>query len=288
MDRRLALESLLAGAVGTTLAPAAAAATRAPTATHWTSEFLDFDPVTRFRHGMRLQRSAADRADVLHWYHFIMVAIPEKSAPIPVVRWEGIELSRHHKIGPDRYRFHGHNLSFPRDLDSGKFVDAVVNPLTGERVKVPPMALTNDPGSVISPRGIIRLDAPSAAPRPEYRLFRREGAFVKVDAIRVPPAGWPVTFVEMGCESTPAELFDDARLEWLPSEVSGGYVFPWPEWMNMGKAGGHMFATWRGYKLRDIGELPTEFRQRAEREFPQLLQVDRGQFDTPIANLHPG
>ena len=109
-----------------------------------------------------------------------------------------------------------------------------------------------------------------------------------VSLIRVPPAGWPVTFVEMGCESTPAELFDDARLEWLPSEVSGGYVFPWPEWMNMGKAGGHMFATWRGYKLRDIGELPTEFRQRAEREFPQLLQVDRGQFDTPIANLHPG
>ena len=36
-----------------------------------------------------------------------------------MVRWEGIEFSRHQKIGPDRYRLHGHNLSFPRELRSG-------------------------------------------------------------------------------------------------------------------------------------------------------------------------
>ena len=294
MDRRLTLQTLFAGSIAATganldalAAPRAAPHGATHGATRWTSNFLEFDPVTRFRHGLRVQRSLADEADVLHWYHFTMVAIPVGSAPVPVVRWEGIELSHHRRIGPDRYHMHGHNLSYPRALDSGAFVGDVLNPLTGERVKVPPMALTSDPGSVISPRGIIRLDAPGVAPRPEYRVFRREGEYVKLDAIRVAPAGWPVTFIEMGCESTPAKSFDDARLDWLPAEVSGGYVFPWPAWMNMGKSPGHMFAIWRGYKLRDIDELPLEFKRRTESEFPQLLQVDRRQFDTPIPGLHP-
>lgn len=287
MDRRLTLQALLAGSIGATVAPIGRAKSASRKSSHqrWTSEFMEFDTVQRFRHGLRIQRSAEDEADVLHWYHFTMVAVPAGAAPVPVVRWEGIELSHHKRIGPDRYRMHGHNLSFPRDLHSGRFVEEVMNPLTGDRVKVPPMALTSDPGAVIAPAGIIRLDAPTAPPRPEYRVFRREGEFVKLDAIRVAPAGWPVTFIEMGCESTPAKDFDDEGLSWLPAEVSGGYVFPWPAWMNMGRAPGHMFATWRGYKLRDIGELPVEFRRRAEQEFPQLLQVDRAQFDTPIIGL---
>ena len=285
VDRRLTLKALLAGSVGAAFQDDAIAAS--VPSKRWTSEFIEYDPVSRFRQALRIQRSAEDEADVLHWYHFTMVAVPTGAAPVPVVRWEGIELSHHRRIGPDRYRMHGHNLSFPRDLNSGRFVDDAVNPITGERVKIPPMALTSDPGSVIAPNGIIRLDAPAAAPRPEYRVFRREGAFVKLDAIRVAPVGWPVTFIEMGCESTPVKEFD-GHAPWLPAEVSGGYVFPWPAWMNMGQAPGHMFAIWRGYKLRDIGKLPLEFRRRAETEFPNLLQVDRAQFDAPIPNLHPG
>ena len=129
---------------------------------------------------------------------------------------------------------HGHNLSFPRDLDSGEFVDAVMNPVTKTRVAVPPMALVNDPGNISSPEGIVSLDNPTAPPRPKYGMIRREGDFVKIDAIRVPPATWPVTFIEMGYESTPAKLFDDPSQLWLPTDVSGAYVFPWPEWMQMG------------------------------------------------------
>jgi hypothetical protein len=205
-----------------------------------------------------------------------------------VVRWEGIEFSRHEKIGPDRYRLHGHNLSFPRDLRSGEFVDAVINPVTRRSVGVPPMALTGDPGMVRSPAGVISLDKASAPPRPDYKVLRREGGFVKVDAIRVPPDTWPVTFLETGYESSPAALFDDPSQLWLPSDVSGAYVFPYPKWMEMGDAPGHMFATWSGYKLRSIDELPEEFRRRAGRDFPQLLQVDRAPFAKPIPDLHPG
>ncbi len=302
-DRREAMAALLAGSIGATLAatPALAATIPRPSGTskpaasgaymapgRWTSQFLLLDPVQRFRQALRIQRSLEDEADILHWYHFVMVAVPLNATPKAVVRWEGIEFSRHQKIAEDRYRLHGHNLSFPRDLDSGRFVDAVMNPVTKKRVAVPPMALTGDPGMVRSPAGVISLDKPAAAPRPDYRMLRREGQFVRVDAIRVPPDSWPVTFLEMGFESSPAALFDDPAQLWLPSDVSGAYVFPWPKWMNMGEAPGHMFAAWSGYKLRSIDELPVEFRDRAAREFPQLLQVDRKPFAQPIEGLHPG
>jgi hypothetical protein len=286
--RRRAIRALLAATTAAVTGPPLLAAPardgkagRRP-AGRWTSEFLVLDPVENFRQALRIQRSLEDEAEILHWYHFIMVAVPKGMAPRAVVRWEGIELSRHRRVGSNRYRLHGHNLSFPRDLATGAFVDRVKNPVTGDVVAVPPMALTSDPGMIASPEGIISLDRPQGPPRPKYTVLRREGPWVKVDAIRVPPDTWPVTFLEMGYEATPVEAFDDASQLWLPAEVSGAYVFPWPEWMQMQGREGHMFAAWSGYKLRSVDELPDEFRLRAEREFPQLLRVDTAQFDRPI------
>lgn len=276
--RRSAMAALLAGAsLGGQPASAADRGHR-----RWASSFIELDPVARFRQAMRIQRSLEDDADILHWYHFIMFAVPVGAAPRAVVRWEGIEFSRHQRIGENSYRLHGHNLSFPRDLQSGAFVDSVLNPLTQQTVSVPPMALTQDPGMIRSPEGVVTLDKPTAKPRRLYIVLRRESEFVKVDSVRVPPESWPVTFVEGGFESTPAALFDDPRQLWLPADVSGAYVFPWPAWMQMGDKPGHMFATWSGYKLRSVDQLPEEFRKRAEQDFPQLLGVDRKPFLKPI------
>ncbi|MGA0844660.1 MAG: hypothetical protein ACO3RT_10980 [Arenicellales bacterium] len=248
-----------------------------------TSSFFNLEPVEKFRQLMRVQRSLYDEDDILHWYHFTMVAVPLNATPVPVVRWEGIEFSRHQRIGESLYRLHGHNLSFPRDLHSGEFIDRVKNPVTGQVVDVPPMALTEDPGIIRSLEGVVTLDAPQLKPRPELRTIRRENDWVKVDAIRVPPDTWPVTFLEIGTEGVPAALFADPRHLWLPSEVSGAYVFPWPKWMQMGDAPGHMFASWSGCKLRDVSQLPADFVQRAESGYGHLLTVDRSPFARPLS-----
>lgn len=245
------------------------------------SEFLDYDPVTNFHHAMRLQRSMLDEDDILHWYHFIMMAVMPGRAPAPVVRWEGIELSRHLRVKGDLFRLHGHNLSFPRDLDTGEFTNDVLNPITGRRVQPRTLALTEDPGLFVSPLGIVTLDDPTATFRPRYAKIRREGELVKIDAIRVPPADWPATFLEMGYEAAPAALFDDPSHLWLPGEVSGAYVFPYPDWMKMGDAPGHMFAAWSGSKLRSVDELPRDFVQKAQAERPDLLEIDPAPFDRP-------
>lgn len=289
MNRRDFLPSMIAGVAAGAVTPSGAADIRDKfRSSRGISDFLLLNPVENFRQAMRLQRSLEDADDILHWYHFTMVAVPLNATPKPVVRWEGIEFSRHQIIGENRYRMHGHNLSFPRDLNSGAFVAEVRNPVSGKTVAVPPMALTQDPGLVRSPFGVITLDKPSLPPRPDYKVLRRENDFVKVDGIRVPPDTWPVTFLEMGTEAVPAALFDDPAQTWLPTEVSGAYVFPWPAWMQMGDAPGHMFAAWSGCKLRSVDELPNEFRQRAARDFPELLRVDRRAFERAFPDLHPG
>ena len=156
MNRRDLLPSMMAGltAVSPVLSAVAATPGKARGSTG-ISEFMTLDPVENFRQAMRLQRSLEDADDILHWYHFIMVAVPLNATPKPVVRWEGIEFSRHQIMSENRYRMHGHNLSFPRDLNTGKFVSEVRNPVTGKIVPVPPMALTQDPGLVRSPAGVI-------------------------------------------------------------------------------------------------------------------------------------
>jgi hypothetical protein len=240
------------------------------------------DPIVHQRQAFRILRNTHDDADVLFWYHFTMFAVPEGSAPQPVVRWEGIEFSHHRKLGPGFYQVHGHNLSFPRDLQSGAWTDRALNPITGVAVEVPPMALTEDPGYLYTPSGVVPFDEPEAPPRIRMEQFLLEDDLVKIEQVRSPPAAWPVTFVETSVNWTDRALFEGSDLPSLPAGTAGGYVFPWPAWMEMGERKGHMFATWHGRKLNGVAELPSEFLTRASAAHTQLLEVNPAPFEEPL------
>ena len=243
------------------------------------------DPREHQRQSYRILRNILDDADVLFWYHFTMFAIPQGKAPQAVVRWEGIEMSHHRKLLDGVYRIHGHNLSFPRDLASGRWTESALNPVTGERVSVPAMALTEDPGYVYTPAGVIPLDKPDADPRIRIEQFLLEDDLVKIEQVRLPPASWPVTFIETSSNWSSRALFEADEMPSLPAGTAGGYVFPWPEWMAMGDAPGHMFATWHGRKLGSTAELPEAFIARAQQKHEALLAVDMGVFDEPLPEV---
>ena len=240
------------------------------------------DPLQHQQAAYRVLRNLHDEADVLFWYHFTMFAVVLGARPEPVVRWEGIEFSHHRKLQHGVYRLHGHNLSFPRDLSHGKFIDTVMNPVTEKTVEVPPMALVEDPGYLNTLEGVISLDNPTAPPRTRLEQFLVEDDLIKVEQIRLPPASWPATFVETSVNWSPRDLFDDPGELSLPAGTAGGYVFPWPAWMAMGDQEGHMFATWHGRKLESIDQLPIDFLERAEKAHPELLAVDRTPFEQPL------
>lgn len=240
------------------------------------------DPLEHQRQSYRILRNTLDDADVLFWYHFTMFTVPAGGRPEAVVRWEGIEFSHHRRLAKGVYRVHGHNLSFPRDLASGRWTGSARNTVTGATVEVPPMALTEDPGYVYTPEGVIPLDDPEAPPRIRMEQFLVEDDLVKIEQVRLAPASWPATFIETSSNWSSRELFEDTDLPSLPAGTAGGYVFPWPAWLQMGDRQGHMFATWHGRKLQSVDELPEEFLRRAEPGHRQLLAVDMSVFDRPL------
>jgi len=288
LSRRQVLGSALPALAAPVLAsPALAASSPAPRTLNRGPRmesrlFYYEDPVEHQQQSFRVLRNTFNDADVLFWYHFTMFAVPATGRPEAVVRWEGIEFSHHRRLADGIYRIHGHNLSFPRDLRSGRWTSSAVNPLTGEEVQVPPMALTGDPGYVYTPAGVIPLDDPEAPPRIRIEQFMVEDDLVKIEQVRLPPASWPATFVETSANWCDRDLFETTDLPSLPAGTAGGYVFPWPDWMRMGDRPGHMFATWHGRKLSAVAELPGEFLRRAEPEHSDLLMVDMSVFEQPL------
>lgn len=275
---------LLGGPASGSAAPSPAAAS--PGLAPIDSSFVDFaDPRERFRAHFRFERDLRDEGEAVSWYHFTVYAVSPGVRPAPVVRFEGMEYSYFRRIGELTWRIHAHNLSFPRDIVSGRFTSSATSPHTGARVEVSPMALVEDPGVLHSPRGYLPLDARTPAWLESSVLFRIEGDLVKVEHTRPTPEAWPAMFIESSVSSVPRREFDDPRVTSLKFQTSGFYIFPWPKWMQMADRPGHMLGAWSGRKLIGPRELPLEFRERAAREHPELLAARWNEFDRPLPEM---
>ncbi len=245
-----------------------------------TMEFLHFDDkVEHFRQTMRVLRSTEDNADIVFWYHHMAFVVPLNQRPQPVARFEGMEFTRHERVGEDTYLHHGHNLSYPRHLKTGAFSDTAINPVTGKQVKVPGfIPHTLGPTHLLTPQGVYWTGNPSPEPTTGYYMFHQDGTHVVMDWNREPPHYAPPNFMETSFARVSASDFMDQNITMLMTITNGSYVFPYPDWMEMGDRPGHMLITWSGFKLHSIEELPTEFRDRVEKEMPHRLEIDRTAF----------
>ncbi len=246
-----------------------------------TMEFLHFDDeIERFRQTMRVTRSIEDNDDILFWYHHISFVVPLNQRPAPVARFEGIEFTRHERVDEHTYLHHGHNLSYPRDLATGKFSDTAINPVTGNRVRVPGfLPETLGPTHLLTPKGVYWTGDPSPDPMTGYYMFHRDGSHVVMDWLREPPHYAPQNFMETSYARATASDFLDHGITKLMTVTNGSYVLPYPEWLEMGDRPGHMLITWSGFKLNSIAELPIEFRERVEQEMPNRLKINREAFE---------
>jgi hypothetical protein len=246
--------------------------------------FIDFpDAAARFRALFRFERDLRDEGTALSTYHFLVFAFPGGERPRPVVRFEGMEFSYFRRIADTTWRIHAHNLSYPRDVQAGRFVSQVRNPFTGEMLEVRPMRLLEDPGILHSPRGYLRVTPPDSDWLDSFFVARIEGDLVKAEHIRPAPASWPKIFMESWSNSVPRRDFEDPRITSLMYQTSGFYSFPFPAWVRMGSTPGHMLGAWNGRKIREPGDLPREFLARARAEDAALLEPRWSEFDRPLA-----
>jgi hypothetical protein len=242
------------------------------------------NPVERFKTLFRFERDLQDEAITLTSYQFVMYVIAMGKRPQPVVRWQGMEFSYFRRVAEWTWRIHAHNVSYPLDLVSGEFVDAVRNPLTGESVAVEPLYLLNDPGVLHGPAGYLPLDVSAANWLKSFHVLRREGDLVKSEHIRPTPESWPQMFIESSCATASIRDFEDPAVTAIPFQTSGFYVFPFPAWMRMGNTEGVMLGAWSGRRI--VGgpkALPRKFSDRLQGEYPELLRPRWQELDTPLS-----
>jgi len=237
----------------------------------------------KFEALFRFERDLRDEGTALSTYQFLVYAVPDGARPQPIVRFEGMEFSYFRRVAESTWRIHAHNVSYPRDLNTGQYTTTALNPYTGESLEVKPMKLLEDPGVLHSPAGYLPLDAKSVKWLDTYLTLRVEGELIKAEHIRPTPDGWPVQFIESSCSSVPRRDFNDPRVTSLLFQTAGFYVFPFPAWMRMGDRPGHMIGAWNGRKIPAAAALPRMFQERLRREDPELLEPRWNEFKTPIS-----
>ena len=247
------------------------------------SEFLHFDdPVAKLHAQLRVGRNLAEESSTLTWYHWMVFAVPVSSAPIPLVRYEGIEYSLLRHLGDNNFRLQAHNLSYPRDLNSGEFTNEVRNPVTGETVAVGPSIITSDPGTVHNPTGFRNVNGDGTYQK-RYAMFRLEGELLKLDSVRGAPPEKPITHQENSCAWAPFDEFTNPSINSLPAHFVGGYLYEYPRWLKMGERPGHLYSMFDGKKISSVEELPDEFLDRARRDHPELLLPRWQDFDRTLS-----
>jgi len=247
--------------------------------------FISFpDKNEKFKALFRLERDLRDEGITLSTYQFITYAVVQGQRPQPIVRWEGMEFSYFRRVSRLTWRIHAHNVSYPRDLYTGNFTSRVMNPFIKTMIDIEPMKLLDDPGVLHGPMGYLPLDSKTVNWLDTYHVLRNEGSLIKSEHIRPTPDGWPAMFIESSCSTVSRRDFFDSKVTALPFQTSGFYVFPFPAWMRMGDQPGHMIGAWSGRRaVNGPRDLPKTFRERVERENPELLQPRWRELDQPLS-----
>ena len=215
--------------------------------------------------------------DVPWWYDGTIFGIVGEQQPRPLVKFEGMELYWVRHLDDGEYELIGNTVTFFRDVATGRMIDVFENPYTGRKNAVKPAVQGGGPGRGFnySVRGI--RPTPFMDKMPEWPLvldwsFARDMVWLH-NQTQYPP-GMPPPRAQRQTMFVPLAQFNDRKVRNLPTVFSSTVFMPWLKWMDMGDQPGHVIWHASGAKLESIDQLPTEYRRRAETEYPQYLTAD--------------
>jgi hypothetical protein len=231
------------------------------------------EPRERLESLMRVERTLGEH-EVAWWFWVAWFLVVPGRSPVPLVRYETMEMSRHRRLPGDRYIVHGHNLGFARDFTTGRYTRELRHPVTGESVAVADAAILDHPGYEFSPLGVRALNEAHLQPADE--LWRIEDALLHLQRTRGAPRGWPGSFLEQHTTSVALNHYRDLTKSQLPARSCGSCLQPAPRWL--GDAEAIVLAQFHGRKLDGLQQLPRDYFDRLERDYPQFLKVNESKF----------
>jgi hypothetical protein len=234
-------------------------------------------PAEHLRQLVRMQGSLREE-DVPWWFTGVIFAVTGDAAtPRPLVRFEGLEVYWFQHVGAG-YRLGGHTVTFFRDFETNEYLYEFRNPWTGRTDGVKPAVQGGNLGFHYGEDGIwpVRLNGEafgSPAPRPLWVQWHAAGEQVWLQHQTVYPPGMPPMHGQRQSMFVSRRDFANRRLAALPAAFSSTVFMGWLKWMDMKDHPGHVIWHASGAKLRSIDELPREYRERAEREYPERLSA---------------
>ena len=235
------------------------------------------DPTVNLRNIVRMQGSLREE-DVPWWFTGVIFGVRgESETPRPLVRFEGMEIYWFKHLA-DGFMLGGHTVTFFRDYESGEFLREFRNPYTGRTDQVKPAVQGGNLGFSYSTRGIwpVRLSGEPISPPVEKPLqlqWHTLGNHVWLQHQTVYPPGMPAMHGQRQTLFGSRSEFLDPRIHAISSSFSSTVFMGWLKWMDMKDQPGHVIWHASGVKLRNIGELPREYRERAEREYPERMSA---------------
>lgn len=233
-------------------------------------------PENNLRALVRMTASLEER-DVPWWYDGTIYGVVAGENPRPLVKFEGMELYWMRHLPGGDYELIGNTVTFFRDLATGQMIDSFQNPYTSARNTVPAAVQGGGPGRGFnySVKGIRATKFLEQLPEKPLVLdwsFARDMVWLHNETAY--PPGLPPPRAQRQTMFAPLKSLLDRRRDSLPAVFSSTVFMPWLKWMEMGERPGHVVWHASGAKLNSIDELPDEYRQRAEKEYPQLMTAD--------------
>jgi hypothetical protein len=176
------------------------------------------------------------------------------------------------------YELTGNTVTFFRTLDGGDWLTEYENPFTGKKNEVGAAIQGGGPGRGfnLSVEGIRFTRLKDEIPdEPLKKWWNVASDYVWMNNDTVYPPGLPAPRGQAQSMFAGLQAFNDSGVARLHSVFSSTVTMPWLHWMEMDGHDGHLLWHAAGAKLSGLDALPTDYRKRAEAEYPERMQVER-------------
>jgi hypothetical protein len=223
--------------------------------------------------------ASLEQVDCPWWYNGTVYAIVgETMNPLPLFRYSGMELYLITDLQDGSYELTGNTVTFFRDLQGDDWLHDFANPLTGAINKTSAATQGGGPGRGfnLSVDGIrFSKLRDEILDEPLRKWWNVAADYVWMNSDTVYPPGLPAPRAQAQSMFVPVEQFNDQAVPRLPTVFSSTVTMPWLEWMEMGDRPGHLLWHAAGAKLKSLDDLPSEYRARAEADYPDRMTVAR-------------
>jgi hypothetical protein len=227
-------------------------------------------------HGILRMHASLAEEDVPWSYDGTIYGVVGETEPKPLFRFQGCEIYWVRALGDGTYELTGNTVSFFYDIDDGQPLEIFVNPYTGKRNAVEAAVQGGGAGFGFnySEDGVRPTRFLDKMPgKPLQLRWRTARNTIWMHSETAYPPGLPQPRKQSQSMFAAIEDFTNQQLLNLPAIFSSTVFGPWLDWMDMEGVPGHLIWHAAGAKIESVGDLPTEFRTRMERDHPERMSA---------------